>query len=250
MKIALLVPSRERLDLKRNLIDSLISTSNNIGNVVLYFGIDDDDPTKKNVIEMADRYDFIKIVNIENKGKFLGVGKLWNICANQCSEEIMSMIGDDMVFKTKGWDDRILTEFNSFNCPKDNLKMVYCNDGRHGDKISVNAFVHRSYMEINGYFMREEFYTDYIDIWLQHVFFAIGRLKYLGDVLIEHRHWSFGKGIKDNVANNLRGNGYPEHSAKIWEETRQLREKEIRKLANFIGITPNLSRLNRVLLYE
>ena len=45
MKLGLLIPSRERLNLKLTLISSIITTVDDIDNVTLYFGIDEDDPT-------------------------------------------------------------------------------------------------------------------------------------------------------------------------------------------------------------
>jgi hypothetical protein len=244
MKVALLVPSRERIQGKRDLANSIANTVHNINNINLYFGIDDDDPTKPEAIQISKEFPFVKIIEIHNNGKFDGLGKLWNICARATNEEIMAMIGDDMVFITKGWDSRILEEFDSIHCPSDNIKMVHCYDGRHGAKIAVNAFVHRRYMDITGYFMREEFRCDFIDLWLHQIFASLGRLKYRGDIHIEHRHWSFGKMQVDNVARNLRGNRYPEISQKLWVETKNERIKEAEKIASVLGIAVNLAKID------
>ena len=244
MRIALLVPSRERIDLKRVLAKSVLDTVDNINNVNLYFGIDDDDPTKKHAEEIVLQYPFVKVIPIHNNGKFDGLGKLWNICARATTEEIMAMIGDDMEFISKSWDTKILEEFNDENCPKDNIKMVYCYDGRHGRSIAVNAFVHRAYMNLTGYFMREEFKVDFIDLWLQQVFDSIGRLKYRGDIHIEHKHWSFKKSLKDSVVRNLRGNNYPQISQNLWGELYEERLKEAKEIGNYLGVKPDLSKIN------
>jgi hypothetical protein len=50
MKIALLIPSRERIAKKKELINSVLSTVSDINNVKIYFGIDLDDPTRDEVI--------------------------------------------------------------------------------------------------------------------------------------------------------------------------------------------------------
>src|SRR4030066_406718 len=99
MKIALLCPTRERpKDIKR-LIDSILNTVNNIDNVILYLGVDEDDPTKPNILKLEQEYNFVKWIPIHNGGKFLGLGKIWNLIAAEVKEEIFSMIGDDMVFE-------------------------------------------------------------------------------------------------------------------------------------------------------
>ena len=247
MKIALIVPSRERLQYKKSLVDSIIHTVSDINNVKLYFGIDDDDPTKNDYLKMFSCYNFIKTVEIHNEGRFDGLGKLWNICARASNEEIISMIGDDMIFKTKGWDVEILKEFSPPKIPLDKIKMVYGNDCRHGRKIAVNAFVHRRYMDINGYFMREEFKVDFIDLWLHQVFHALGRLVYRGDIKIEHNHWTFRKMPKDNVAQKLRGSNYPEISQKLWIQTVGLRREEVNKIAKIIGVKPDFSKIDGVI---
>ena len=247
MKIALLVPSRERIAKKKELINSVLSTVLDINNVKIYFGIDLDDPTRDEAMRLRNCYSFVEIVDIDNNGKFLGVGKLWNLCAKEAKEEILAMIGDDMVFRTKGWDDIILREFGDYLCPKDNIKMVYCNDGMHGSEISVNLFIHRRYMELNGYLMREEFMVDFIDTWIQQVLSSLGRVKYRGDILIEHKHWSFRKSFKDSVANNLRGNGYPQESQVLWAKLINERRKEAILIGEHIGVTPDFNLIDSVI---
>lgn len=240
--IALLVPSRERLDKKVALIQSIVDTVDDLGNITLYFGVDEDDPTMNSVLALENRHSFVKVVKIANSGKFLGLGRLWNLCADAASEEILSMIGDDMLFRTKGWDTKILKEFE--NAPSDNIKMVYCNDGRHGRAIAVNFFIHRAYKEMTGYLTRNEFMVDFIDLWPQQVFSSLGRITYRSDILIEHLHWSFRKSSKDGVANKLRGNNYPEESQRIWRETIDERIAEARMIGEKIGVVPDYSKIN------
>lgn len=244
MNIALLVPSRERMEKKAALVNSIINTVSNINNVSLYFGIDDDDPMKKEACDLALAYPFVKIVNVNNDGKFLGLGKLWNLCAGAATEDIMAMIGDDMVFRTSGWDEEIMAEFNEENCPSDKIKMVYCNDARHRGAIAVNFFVHRNYMNINGYLTREEFMVDFIDIWIQQVLSSLGRVKYRNDIIIEHMHWSFRKSKRDSVVANLRGNDYPKISGERWKAMLQDRIDEAKKIGSIIGVEPDLSKIN------
>jgi len=189
MKIALFCPTRERLENQKRLIESIVKTTSNDKNITLYFGVDDNDPIKKETIELSSHYSFIKIIEIHNNGEFLGLGKLWNLMAKEASEEIFAMIGDDMVFETIGWDEKVLDEFSSKKLPKDNIKLVYCNDGWTG-KLAVNSFIHRKYYEITGIYIREEWKHSYHDNWLHDVFTSLNRLIYLKDVIIRHLHFS------------------------------------------------------------
>jgi hypothetical protein len=247
MKIALLVPSRERIDKKKQLIDSIKSTVKDIDNVSLYFGIDEDDPVREQAAVFCKENTFIKIVNIKNNGKFLNLGVLWNICARESNEDIISMIGDDMVFITKNWDEEILKEFEYPQCPKDNFKMVHCYDGKWGPKIAVNAFIHRSYMDLTGYFMREEFPVDKVDIWLQQIYMAFGRLVYRGDIHIEHKHWSFRKSMIDNVVFRMRAGGREQISVNLWDKMLPERMKEAEMLSQKLNISFDRKLINNEL---
>jgi hypothetical protein len=241
-KIALLVPSRERIQKKIELINSIKFTANSLENIVLYLGTDSDDPTTLETNKIATENSFVKIVTIPSNGTFQNLGILWNHCARVAKEEILAMIGDDMVFKTKDWDKYLLDEFDA--APQDGLLMVHCNDGMHGARIAVNAFIHRSYMEITGYFMREEFPVDKVDIWLQQIFSAFGRLKYRDDILIEHCHWSFGKSSCDNVAKRMRSNMAGEISTKLWKELLPERVKEANLISSKLGIKYDIKKIN------
>jgi hypothetical protein len=244
MKIALLVPSRERIDRKLELINSIKHTVNSLDNIRLYFGTDLDDPTRDHLLAVIRNESFIENVDIDNHGKYLNLGVLWNICARASKEEILSMVGDDMVFMTKGWDTEILNEFSPEKCPPDNFKMVHCYDGRHGAKIAVNAFLHRKYMEITGYFMREEFPVDKVDIWLQQIYNAFGRLTYRGDIHIEHKHWSFRKSPIDRTVVRMRANNAEQISNQLWESTLMERFKEADLISAALGIKYRKEAIN------
>ena len=95
-------------------------------------------------------------------------------------------------------------------------------------------------MEMTGYLTREELMVDFIDLWVQQVYYALGRAKYRGDIHIEHKHWSFRKSQKDSVSNNLRGNQYPSISQKLWVDLKQARTDEVKMIASKIGVIPSL----------
>lgn len=245
MKIALLVPSRERLTNKRTLIESVRDTAEDLGRVRLYLGTDTDDPCREETYAFKDEFPFVTIVDIMAQPSFPGLGYLWNVCAANSSEEIISMIGDDMAFRTKGWDARILEQFSPSKCPADNIKMVHCNDLKRKEKLAVNLFIHRDYMKHTGYFMREEFKINWIDLWLHQIYSSIGRRTYLPDVVIEHLHWSLGKMPVDSVVKNLKRDCHVSESSKTWEALYQERLAEASMLGRLIGVTPDFKKITR-----
>lgn len=244
MRIGLLIPSRERLNLKLTLISSIITTVNSIDNVNLHFGIDADDPTLNMAHKIANAIPFIKIHVIENGGKFIGINRIWNTLARQNDDDIFGYIGDDMIFRTPDWDVKILEQFNSTNCPKDQIKMVHCWDGYQGEKLSVNAFVHRKYYEVMGYFCRPEFLINYSDSWMYQSFKAFNRIKYLPDIYIEHNHWIFGKRPRDGTANRMLSDNHDKISDQLWASLRPQHFEDIKKLGKYLNIEPDWSKVD------
>lgn len=243
MKIAILVPSRERMNKRLTLLFSILTTVKDINNVNVYYGVDEDDPTLETIQKISNAIPSVKIIKIKNEGKFLGLGKLWNILTNETTEEIISMIGDDMVFKTPNWDEEIIKEFQ--NIPEDKIKAIHCNDDCHKAKLAVNLFCHRKYAEVMGQFMREEFKINWVDQWLHQVFSAFGRLKYRDDIMIEHRHWVLGKSNHDTTAVRMAQADTNKVSDKLWYELVDERIKDVEKLGKYLKQEPDWSKVDR-----
>jgi hypothetical protein len=241
MKIALMCPTRNRLNKLLTLISSLTTTINRTENVILVLGVDEDDPAKKYYSYLEKNVSFIKIVEFKNNGKFLGLSTMWNNMAKEIDADIYAMIGDDMLFKTQDWDNEIIKEF--VNGPKDKIIMVHCNDGMRGPgnqysqvpPLCVNFFIHKNYIQTAGYFVEPYMENTHHDTWPQIVFDTLGRTIYRHDVHIKHLHYSVTDNSQDPVSQNLE-----ELRKGIWD-SRQFVEtykkeiqEEIAKLKVFI----------------
>jgi len=258
MKISILVPTRERMNHRLTLIFSILSTVDDINNVDIYFGVDKDDPTLNTIKKIAAGITCLKVVEIENNGEFLGLGKLWNKLADESDAEIISMINDDYVFKTQGWDTMLLEEFA--NMPEDKIQAIHCNDEKHGKDLPVNLFCHRRYAEVLGQFMRPEFTINWVDQWLHQMFLAFGRIKYRDDYTIEHRHWVYGKRGRDSTAERMAvadtavvDNQPVSHSDNLWHQMVDERIEDVKKLSAYLKQEPNWSVVdtgNKIVNYE
>jgi len=250
MKISILVPSRERMNHRLTLLFSILSTADDINNVDIYFGVDKDDPTLSTIKKIARGITCLKIIEIENHGEFLGLGKLWNMLADASDADIISMINDDYVFKTQGWDTMLLEEFA--NIPDDKIQAIHCNDEKHGKDLPVNLFCHRKYAEVLGQFMRPEFTINWVDQWLHQMFLAFDRIKYREDYTIEHRHWLYGKRGRDSTAQRMTiADMQPDASGnrvsvsdKLWHDLVHERIEDVKKLAAHINQKPNWSAVD------
>jgi len=156
------------------------------------------------------------------------------------------MIGDDMVFISKNWDIEIIKEFSGANLPKDKIKMVYCRDGHFNGYLAVNHFLHRRYIEINGYYMREEFMSWGVDTWIHLVFRAMDRHKYRNDIYIEHKQHNPNdkKQKPDSTTKRITSNGSG-NSISIMAKTFNNRLEEVRRFYYLLGIEYNPKFLHR-----
>ena len=80
MKIALLLPTKERINNKINFLMSALARCSNPDNYTLYMGLDDNDPTLERCIKLSKAIKNLKIVTIPpNPAGRLSLGYLWNI---------------------------------------------------------------------------------------------------------------------------------------------------------------------------
>jgi hypothetical protein len=244
MKIALMCPTRNRMNKLMTLVSSLITTVKNPNNVKLILGVDADDPAFKYYEYLQQNTSFIELVVFQNHGKFLGLSTMWNTMVVQKDNfDIYAMIGDDMIFSTQNWDEEITHDFN--NGPSDKILLVHCNDGMRGPgnkyenvpPLCVNFFIHKNYIKTTGYFVEPYMPNTHHDTWPQIVFNSLGRVKYRHDILIKHLHYSETTNKMDNVSSNLE-----KLRENIWDNNEWVKtyskemNEEIIKLREFIAI--------------
>ena len=245
MKIALLLPSRSRIQENKRFLDSLQNTIENPESVVVYYGLDSDDSEREELTGLLVNPKYTKfkthITVYPYSEKFPGLGVLWNKLAQVCDCEIFAMVGNDMVFRTRGWDTHILQEFSE----PQNLKLVYCNDDMRGpgnkfywaEPLAVNSFIHRKYYDLLGYYVQESFKHGYHDTYLHNVFTKLGRIVYRSDIHISHLHYSFGEMPIDETAKRLKS-AYNECQAdRLWNEIQPKLNNEVEVLKKYIHET-------------
>lgn len=208
MKISLLCPSRERLNKFITFTSSVFATVNNINNVEIILGVDDDDPKIDSYKRIAGNLDFVTLIVFKSKlFKEEGLSGLWNKMAAECTGNIIAMVGDDMIFRTNDWDKKIIETFKE---QRDNIYLVHCNDGMRGpgnkyatvEPLAVNSFIHRDYVDAVGRYVQTEEPNIFQDTYLDTLFRTLGRKIYYHDIMIKHLHFSEG-GTKDATSERL-----------------------------------------------
>ena len=188
-RINLMLPTRKRVPHLAKFIESAVATAKNVDSLFLTLLVDYEDiETREYVLTHPP---CIPWDTSFWTAATPHLGKMYNsMYRSRGTElsEVVSMVGDDMVFDTPGWDERILREINLRN----GWAVVSLNDDyiQHG-KIFVNVFTTRKMVEATGGpFMSEEFPMDFIDVVWTELARKTRTDVYLPDVILRHEHSS------------------------------------------------------------
>jgi hypothetical protein len=200
-QIAWLIPSRERPDRCFRTINSGLQTSG-LHREHFYLGVDLDDPRRDEYVKLAnDLGTRVHLIDIPGfKPGFQGLGTCFNHLALQAcsSQQLLGMLGDDMVFQTQDWDRSI---YNMFDTQKDPWLCLGLNDGMQTERC-VHPVINSEFVFMAGYYSCTDYMVDGIDTELEDVYKQAGRYTYLPDVQIYHQHWRLGCMGADAVTTN------------------------------------------------
>lgn len=185
-KICLMIPTYHRVEKLKLLIDSVFRTVDDLDNICFSFCVNVNDHETRDFLNSY--FDGCGYEIIDENTMQPNLSLYFNLMYDNTKfrDAIVTMIGDDMIFRTQEWDSRIIKEINK----ADGKTLVYCDDDfiAH-DKLCVNLFTTREMVEATKKpFMCEYFHADMIDqVWYM-VGLITGTLKYLEDVVIQHNH--------------------------------------------------------------
>lgn len=225
--ISVLVPTRNRPDSVERLLDSAFETAKT--EIEFIFYVDRDDPRKLEV-ENAIGAGGGKILN--GGDERIVLSQMWNRCAAVASHDVMMHCGDDIVFRSDGWDERVLETFEQF---PDRIVFVHGRDGYQDANLGTHGFLHRRWVDAVGYFVPPYFSSDYNDLWLTEVAHELGRRVYLRDVYTEHMHPVVGKGEWDQTHQERLVRHQRDNVEKLYRDTASQRAEDVAKLRAVIA---------------
>ena len=225
MKIDMLIPTRARPSRLHTFLQSLQNHTAQIDKLCAAVYVDEDDMTTCEEVERLQRdFPFAKFVvgpRIDNGGD------RWNALCRVTDGEIVGIGADDVIVQTSGWDDKVRA---AFEARPDRILLVHVRDGINGPEKVTNGFVSRKSVDIVGYYLPSHFKMLWVDTWLEEVYNAIGRRKFLPDVMFQHLHWSVHPRLWDEVYAAPRGPGEHARQHAIWEATKSERIRDAEKL--------------------
>jgi glycosyl transferase/beta-hydroxylase protein BlmF len=155
------------------------------------------------------------------------LSEAWNECAKVASGSILMHCGDDIVFRTPGWDSIVRKAFAQ---SEDKLILVHGDDcSPNTDVLATHGFLHRRWVETVGYFLPPYFSCDWNDVWLTEVADMIGR-RVKVPIVTEHMHYSFDKRPHDQTDAEREQRGRDDDVVKLYESLEKERKSDALKL--------------------
>jgi len=180
--ISFMTPTRERPDGFTQFVDSIAETTTD--EVEVLAGIDRDDPARDRYPERP----FVTYHEVER----MPTSHLHEYLAARCRGDVLVMGADDVVIRTKAWDDILRRRI-----PQDHIYVAWPWDGICG--MCTFPMVSRRWYEIVGYFTPIEVQHNFCDSWIGEIGRLIDRVIPLPEVYFEHRHYITGKTAKDST---------------------------------------------------
>lgn len=226
MKISLLCPTRSRPHAMQRLWESAWETADDKANLEIVFYMDKDDFHSHRQFEKMDSPQHYGII-----GERIVLSEMWNECQKIATGEVYMHCGDDIIFRSKGWDTLVREHMNRY---PDKIVFVHGMDGIQNERLGTHGFLHKNWVETIGYFVPPYFSCDYNDTWLTDVSSMIGRRIYEPKIYTEHMHWAVGKQPRDQTYTDTIARGQRDGVTAMYESMLPKRQEDARKLQEFI----------------
>lgn len=192
--ISLVLPTRGRPSLVTRLFNSIAEQTRDASSIEVIAYIDDDDTGSFDITET--RFPFKKII-----GPRLSMGGYNSACLEASAGSIVVLINDDMVVRTRHWDDLIRGLDNRFT---DKVYLGYGNDLFKGAKLCTFPILSRQTCNLLVEPFPRSYKGAFIDYHLLDIFKRIehaghARICYLENLVFEHLHYRTGKASFDET---------------------------------------------------
>lgn len=213
--ISLLVPTRGRPNEFYRMATSALETATHVSRVEIVTYLDDDDP---------DVYCYQPVNgNFYHVRPRILLSETWNYCYERAKGPIYMHCGDDIVFRTPGWDTVVRRTFAE---SEDKLILVHGDDcSPNTDALATHGFLHRRWIEAVGYFLPPLFSSDWNDVWLTEVADMVGRRVKI-PIVTEHMHYAFGKAEYDQTYQEREIRGSEDGVVELFKRTVADRQRD------------------------
>lgn len=240
--ISVLCPTHKRPERQKSFAQSVIQNCKNLDLVEIVFGIDNnDDMALKATQELQAEYgdSLIRYTLIEPGER---MSNLMNFCYKAAKGEIFCNVADDIIFRSKNWDQFVREAFSTV---EDRIMLLWSDDGIWGGQLASHTFVHKNWVDAVGYINPPYFYSGWADKWNQEIAERLGRGSLVLDrdvLFLEHMHVSVQKMERDETAQKTidLSEKHDGHALYTSQEMITKRHEDYEKLKNFIDQYKNM----------
>jgi len=193
-RISLLVPSRARPKSLIRMLESALETAarpDDLEVVVLF----DDDDAESLALDLG-LFPVIRLVRPR-----MGMGELMMECIRAATGDILIMANDDIVIRSKDWDDLVCAKAEQFD---DGIYLLYPNDCFKSGKMPTFPIVSRHFIANCYSDALAEYRGGFLDVHIFEIFLRLknsgyDRIQYLHNIEFEHLHFRTGKSECDDT---------------------------------------------------
>lgn len=188
-EFSLILPTRERPILLKRLLDSIADTVSEPERLEIVLYVDEDDVESRNVSHSS-----LFIVKQIGPRPRKSMGAIIGECFKASRGRNIMLLNDDVVFRTKDWDVKVLEGLSRF---PDNVVLVYGKDRYYDAEMCTFPILPRTTCDLMEGICPSDYYSHCID---SHVFDIFERLSslghdrsvYLPNVVFEHMNYELG----------------------------------------------------------
>lgn len=219
MDFSIILASRERVSLLKNLIKSIKETASDISKIEVLVAIDDDDTdTHLETSQISKNYNFVRFES-RKRSRFLNLDYINWLATDHSTGKYLIIVNDDVEFKTKHWDDIIREKLDVYLADKpDGIVYGYIDDG-HKNKNGLGyccfPLVSKAGVNASGICMPPECAAWNADAILWRIYVRIERICDLSDVKLAHFSYHNGTRDCDNINLHVQSLSQEPHTVNI-----------------------------------
>lgn len=225
---SILCPTRGRPSQLRRMINTACARSSSPENLRVLLYVDFDD----NSYDDLQFEEFPCIVKVF-RGPRVALSMAFNYLACQADTDYLFWSGDDIEFKTSGWEQKLQNALKAFS---QELGVSYADDCASYEQVYATiGMVNKIWVNTLGFLFTPHLKDNGVDNWLSDVARRIGRLKYVEDVKIEHLQFRQGKSDFDDTYRDRRADHETYDVLEIFWKLEDQRRRESLLLLRKLG---------------
>lgn len=209
-KFSIVFPTRERVSLLNDLLNSINANTFNIDDVEVLIAVDEDDTVTRSYLAEY-RFPFVKVFPVPRSEDMNFSRDYYNMLVRASTGKWIIACNDDAKFETAGWDVRAEKTLNAFIGDGPNIVYGWIEDKLggwrakgHGDYCCF-PLLGREGIETLGYFFPEDIPNWGADIWAKNLYDNIGRAVRL-PMIIGHYNYHNQTREQDAISKRIQDN--------------------------------------------